>query len=209
MKFLTIFFNLIKLHRFLFNSQSELIEWVIAFYNSIYSETPAIQNAKSNIDLNKLIYTILSANQINITRADSSIYPNSMNNMDDLSLGLLMANTAAFNMNLGAVGSMAAIGSAGLLAASAQHQLATGDIQSLFNNQRFNANSLPSEFLNSNRNRYYGDAGTCLNDDSTAFFIDGDTDAYALQVGDAGDGNAMMNDDALPIAEIGLLAFVV
>lgn len=176
--------------RFSLSSSDEMIEWVVAFQNSLYSDSH-VQNIKSNPDIQTLSNNIALNNAYNVINLNNTLNP-TLSHIDELSYGLLMgmANTANFNTGL-------ATGAVGAGIGLAANQLTSGDLSNFFTDQ----NGLLDQLNPTRRMNPY--LGSYLNDDSTVYYIG---DGLFSGFSDSGGGNA--NTDAVPIAEIGLLAFL-
>lgn len=93
---------------FSLGSYDELISWVIAFQNSLFTNNTS-QTIKSNPDFQTITNNILLNNAANIANLNEKVQMNSNLN-DNLSYPVLMANTTAFNPASGTGAGMAAIG---------------------------------------------------------------------------------------------------
>lgn len=163
-------------------SQDELISWVVAFQNSLFSNTS--QTIKTNPDFQILTNNIALNNAANISNLDNNKFNlNTINQNDDLSLSVLMANTTAFHPTINGTSSgMAAIGAAGLLAGGAQHA-------SIF------SDNVPEtfDFLSGNKLNNYS-----VSDTSNYY----NADSMVLAGFDSGNNVSNLQSDAVPIAEI-------
>lgn len=83
---------------FSLGSYDELISWVVAFQNSLFS-TSTSQSVKSAPDFQQISNSILLNNAANIANLNEKVQMSRGNPNDNLSYPVLMANTTAFNGN--------------------------------------------------------------------------------------------------------------
>lgn len=96
---------------FSLSSYDELISWVVAFQNSLFSSNTS-QSIKSNPDFQVITNNILMNNAANIASLNEKVQLNRANPNDNLSYPVLMANTTAFNGN-GLIGTGAGVAAVG------------------------------------------------------------------------------------------------
>lgn len=188
---------------FALGSQEELINWVVAFQNSLYSN--ATQNVKTNPDIQTVTNNIALNNAANIANLGQKINGTTTTDPnDDLSLSVLMANTTAFNTGIPGIGTgtgLAAVGAAGLLAANAQYQ-------ALFDNRNIGSNTFVLDAMTGGRTNKMGaalsDTGGYMADDSTVHMIDPTGNQFQNYESGIGNhsGSNIHSNNALPIAEV-------
>ena len=138
-------------------------------------------------------------NAANISYLSDKMKSNPLNQNDDLSLSVLMANTTGLNtysggFSPGTATGMTAIGAASLLAAGAQHQAITS----------FNDNG---QWIMGKSNRIAyplsGTGSSYFNDDSTVNMIDPISGHIsAFEAGGIGNSNYLDDAKGVPLAEI-------